>query len=85
MARGARLICTPECFLDGYVAADKKGRTNELFIAFAHPHVAFIVNPKGETVAKLQNNIPDVLVPSVDLAETRDEMFRHRRSDLYDL
>ena len=57
---------------------------NELFICFAHPHVALITGPGGEIAAKLQSNLPDVLVHDIDLSEIRSEMFDHRRPGLYD-
>jgi len=31
--RGARIICTPECFLDGYVAAEEEGWSGERFLS----------------------------------------------------
>ena len=35
--RGAEIICTPECFLDGYVSADEDGFTDERFSRIAQP------------------------------------------------
>ena len=31
----AQIICTPECFLDGYAVTDKEGWTNERFVSIA--------------------------------------------------
>ena len=33
--RGAHIVCTPECFLDGYVVTDEKGWTEERFLSIA--------------------------------------------------
>lgn len=56
---------------------------NEMFLCFAHPQVAFICNPKGEIVAKLQSNMPGMLVHQVDIDEVSTKMLRDRRPDLY--
>jgi len=58
---------------------------NECFICFAHPNVALVTGPKGELAAKLQSNLPDVLVHDVDLSQCTDRMLSTRLPDLYDL
>ena len=57
---------------------------NQMFVCFAHPNVALIANPKGGVDAKLQSNVPDVLVHAIDLNEVRDDNhLLDRRPDLY--
>ena len=57
---------------------------NQMFVCFAHPNVALITNPKGGIEAKLQSNVPDVLVHEVDLAQvTDDNHLADRRPELY--
>jgi predicted amidohydrolase len=57
---------------------------NQMFICFTHPNVALIANPKGEIDAKLQSNVPDVLVHQIDLSEAKDDNhLADRRPELY--
>lgn len=57
---------------------------NQMFVCFAHPNVALITDPKGDVAAKLQSNVPDVLVHSVDLKEVSDgNHLSDRRPELY--
>ena len=57
---------------------------NQMFICFTHPQVALITNPKGKIDAKLQSNVPDVLVHELDLSEvTDDNHLKERRPELY--
>jgi len=57
---------------------------NQMFVCFTHPNVSLITNPKGGIDAKLQSNIPDVLVHEVDLSEvTDDNHLADRRPELY--
>lgn len=57
---------------------------NENFLAFAHPNVAFVANPRGEILAKLQTNLPAMLVCDLNLTEvTGDKHLRDRRPELY--
>jgi predicted amidohydrolase len=57
---------------------------NENFVAFAHPNVAFVADPKGKILAKLQSNVPGMLVVDVDLAQvTEDRHIRDRQPALY--
>ncbi len=57
---------------------------NENFVAFVHPQGAFVADPKGRLVAKLQSNVPSMLVYDVDLsAVTNTAHIRDRRPELY--
>jgi predicted amidohydrolase len=57
---------------------------NENFIAFVHPNVAFISNPEGKIMAKLQSNVPGMLVSDIDLTQVRDTThIKDRRPELY--
>jgi predicted amidohydrolase len=57
---------------------------NQMFVCFAHPGVALITDPKGDVAAKLQSNVPDVLVHDVDLSEASDgNHLSDRRPELY--
>jgi predicted amidohydrolase len=57
---------------------------NENFIVFVHPKVAFVADPKGELVAKLQSNVPSMLVYDIDLSSVTDTLqIRDRRPELY--
>jgi len=85
--RGAELIMNPTYgmwHLDNEWWMRTRSYENELFICFTHPHVALITGPDGEVAAKLQSNLPDVLVHDIDLSLVRSEMFAHRRPGLYD-
>jgi predicted amidohydrolase len=58
---------------------------NENFVAFVHPRVAFVSDPKGKIVAKLQSNIPAILSYDIDLAQVSDvNHIRDRRPELYE-
>jgi len=56
---------------------------NEMFVCFTHPNVALITNPKGQVEAKLQTNVPSVLVHDLDLGEVTTHMLKDRRPELY--
>lgn len=57
---------------------------NENFIAFVHPNVAFVSDPKGQIVAKLQSNVPGMLVCDVDPSQgTETNHIKDRRPELY--
>lgn len=57
---------------------------NGMFVCFTHPNVALITDPRGKVAAKLQSNVPDVLVHTLDLGEILDDRhLRDRRPDLY--
>lgn len=86
--RGAEVILNPTYGV-WHLANEWWMRTrsyeNELFICFTHPNVSLITDPSGEVAAKLQSNLPDVLVHDIDLDQVRYQMFAHRRPDLYDM
>jgi len=86
--KGAQLIANPTYgmhHLDNEWWMRTRSYENELFIAFAHPEVSLIAGPKGEIAAKLESNVPDVLVHDIDLDAIPNEMFPHRRPDIYRL
>ena len=57
---------------------------NQMFVCFTHPQVALITDPRGQVAAKLESNLPDVLVHEVDLEEARDDNHLiDRRPELY--
>ncbi len=56
---------------------------NEAFYCFCHPNVAFIANPRGDIVAKLQSNAPGVLIADISLDEVTEQMITDRRPELY--
>jgi hypothetical protein len=57
---------------------------NQCFIAFTHPKVGFIADPKGNLSKKLDGEAPGVLVYEIDLSEARDDNhIRDRRPELY--
>jgi len=86
--RGAELIMNPTYgmwHLDNEWWMRTRSYENEVFICFTHPNVSLITGPKGEIAAKLQSNVPDVLIHDINLSENRDVMFSHRRPDIYRL
>jgi 5-aminopentanamidase len=57
---------------------------NENFVAFVHPREAFVADPKGQLVAKLQSNVPSMLIFDIDLSQVTDTVhIRDRRPELY--
>ena len=54
-----------------------------MFVCFAHPNVALITDPKGGVEAKLQTNVPGMLIHDIDLNEVTTNMLKDRRPDLY--
>ena len=56
---------------------------NGLFLCFAHPNVAFITDPQGELIAKLQSNQPGLLVHDVDLDRVDIHHIADRRPEIY--
>ena len=58
---------------------------NENFVAFVHPQVAFVSDPQGQIAAKLQTNVPSILVCEIDLSQVSDKAhIRDRRPELYE-
>lgn len=57
---------------------------NQMFVCFTHPEVALITSPHGKVAAKLQSNMPDVLVHRINLSEVSDgNHLADRRPELY--
>lgn len=84
--QGARLILNPTYGMH-HEANEWWMRTrsyeNQCFIAFAHPNVGFVVDPKGNVVDK-RDEQPGVLICDVDLSQaTDDNHLRDRRPELY--
>jgi len=85
--KGARLILNPTYGMS-HVANEwwmrTRGYENQCFIAFAHPEVSFVVNPKGAISAK-RDHRPGVLICDIDLRRaTDDNHLRDRRPELYE-
>jgi predicted amidohydrolase len=85
--QGARLILNPSYGMHGEANEwwmRTRGYENQCFIAFCHPKVAFIVDPKGNIAGKLEGEPAGVLVRDVDLTLARDDNhIRDRRPELY--
>ncbi|MEK7409213.1 MAG: carbon-nitrogen hydrolase family protein [Acidobacteriota bacterium] len=85
--RGARLTLIPSYgmwHLDNEWWMRTRAYENENFLAFAHPNVAFVADPKGAIVARLQSNVPGILVCDLDLSQvTESRHLRDRRPELY--
>lgn len=57
---------------------------NQLFLCFTHPNVALITNPGGKVEAKLESNVTDVLLHTIDLSRVHeDNHLVNRRPELY--
>ena len=56
---------------------------NGNYLAFVHPETAFVSDPGGQIAARLQTNLPAMLVCDVDLSKTKDTDIRDRRPELY--
>lgn len=57
---------------------------NQMFVCFTHPNVALITDPGGKVAAKLQSNVPDVLIHEIDLKDASDKNhLSDRRPELY--
>lgn len=85
--RGSRLTLIPSYgvwSIDNEWWMRTRAYENENFVAFAHPNVAFVADPKGQIVAKLQSNVPGMLVVDVDLSQvSTNHHIDDRRPDLY--
>jgi predicted amidohydrolase len=60
-----------------------RGYENGVYICFAHPKVAFVVNPKGNVEAKLAGNVDDVLIHDLDPDAVTHAHLGQRRPALY--
>jgi predicted amidohydrolase len=84
--KGARIILIPSYGmwgLDNEWWMRTRSYENGIFLAFAHPHEAFVADPRGELTADLQTNVPAMLVCDVDLSKTNDTDINDRRPELY--
>ncbi len=85
--RGSRLTLVPSYGMwheDNEWWMRTRAYENENFLAFVHPNVAFVADPKGKILAKLQSNLPSMLVVDVDLSQvTTNKHMDDRRPDLY--
>ena len=85
--RGSRLTLVPSYgmwHIDNEWWMRTRAYENENFVAFAHPNVAFVADPKGQIVGKLQSNVPAMLVVDVDLGQvTEDHHIKDRKPELY--
>lgn len=60
-----------------------RGYENQCYIAFVHPKVGFVVDPKGNIAGKREND-PGILICDVDLTRAKDDNhIRDRRPELY--
>ena len=85
--KGARLILNPSYGMS-HEANEWWMRTrayeNQCYIAFVHPAVSFVVNPKGGIAAKKASSRPGLLVCDINLAQAKDDNhIRDRRPELY--
>jgi predicted amidohydrolase len=87
--KGAKLILNPSYGMHGELNEcwmRTRAYENQCFIAFVHPNVALVVDPKGDVAAKRDDEPPGVLVCEVDLARaTDDNHIRDRRPELYQI
>ena len=85
--RGARLTLIPSYgmwHIDNEWWMRTRSYENENFLAFAHPNVAFVSDPTGQIVSKLQSNVPGMLITDIDLSEVTDvKHIVDRRPELY--
>lgn len=85
--KGARLLLVPSYGmwgLDNEWWMRTRAYENENFLAFVHPKVAFVADPDGKVMAKLETNVPDMLVVDVDLSKVHEHQhLRDRRPELY--
>lgn len=85
--KGSRILLIPSygmSHLDNEWWMRTRSYENECFLAFVHPLVAFVSDPNGQVLAKLQTNVPDMLVCDVDLSQVHENnQLRDRRPDLY--
>lgn len=85
--KGARIVLIPSYGmwgLDNEWWMRTRAYENENYLAFAHPQVAFLADPKGGIAARLQSNVPGLLVCDVDLTRVTDKHhIKDRRPELY--
>jgi predicted amidohydrolase len=85
--RGSRLTLVPSYGMwheDNEWWMRTRSYENENFLAFVHPNVAFVTDPKGKIIAKMQSNVPGILVCDIDLSQvTEEKHIKDRRPELY--
>lgn len=85
--KGARILLIPSYGmwgLDNEWWMRTRAYENENFVAFAHPQVAFVADPNGGIAARLQSNVPGMLVCDVDLSRVSEKRhIKNRRPELY--
>ncbi len=85
--KGAEVVLMPTYgmwHLDNEWWMRTRSYENGMFVCFTHPNVALITDPKGGVAAKLQSNVPDVLIHEIDLDEvTETAHLQDRRPELY--
>lgn len=85
--QGARLILNPSYGMHGEDNERwmrTRGYENQCFIAFTHPEVGLVVNPKGGIAAKRESEHPGLLVCDIDLSQSKeDNHLEDRRPELY--
>ena len=87
--QGARLILNPTYgFFGDFNEAMMRTRSyeNECFIAFAHPRLSLVTDPRGDIAAKRLSDSPGILVVDIALDKaTTNKHLDDRRPDLYRL
>ena len=88
LVRGAELLIIPmygSWGLENEWGMRTRTLENECFLCLIDPNAAFICAPEGGLIAKLQNNIPDVLVHDIDLSRIPFLRMKYRRPDIYEI
>jgi predicted amidohydrolase len=84
--KGARIVLIPSYGMWGLNNEwwmRTRSYENGNFLAFVHPSEAFVADPRGELIARLQTNVPAMLVSDVNLSKTSEADIRDRRPELY--
>lgn len=84
---GARLILNPSYGFTGDLneaMMRTRAYENQCFVAFVHPNLGLVTDPKGAVLAKEESATPGLLVCEVDLTGAQDDNhLRDRRPELY--
>ncbi len=87
--QGARLILNPTYGVSGEnneMWMRTRAYENQCYIAFTHPKVSLVLDPKGKVAAKSEEPGPAVLSCEIDLSKaTEDNHLRDRRPELYQI
>lgn len=85
--QGARLILNPAYGFTGDLnEAMMRTRSyeNQCFIAFVHPSMGLVTDPRGTVIAKAEGDAPALLFCDIDLTQARDDNhLQDRRPELY--